>query len=389
MSIDLLLIEELLASQSLWNQSPASLRSEAVAIVSAIAHDLTAISSLQSAVLLSPESSANPALQTLLPPQVRRCITSREPADWLRQPDLPPESIHNLLIVAPEFNSILVDRLHAAETGPLRHVRKINLPARTAAVFSDKFATARWLEQHQLPTPQTWLLSDHDKRLLTASFKTPAARHACHGILKPRFGAGCDEVMLVPQLPEPDTLANNPENADNLDNAGWVLQQRIPGRACSISLIGQGHLQPALILPPGRQQITVAPDGRLHYHGGQIPCHPDFVPVITAVADRFRTALGPFLGWLGLDLVVHSSPHHPPVATIIEVNPRLCTSCIGYRQLTPENLTRRMLFPEPHSAPIPWLPRSIRFSPDTALHAVRTDDCDRLPGSSTSPLAGS
>ncbi|MFM7056272.1 MAG: ATP-grasp domain-containing protein [Planctomycetota bacterium] len=356
MPIDLLLIEELLASATLWRQAPDSLRSEAIAMVSAITQDLVAISGLQIAILLSPESSANPALQTRLPPDCRRCTTSREPAEWLRQPDLPPDSIHNLLIVAPEFNGILVDRLRAAEHGPLRSVRRMNLPAALAAVFSDKFATARWLTEHQLPTPQTWLITDEDQHHLTAAIDRISGRRDCHGVLKPRFGAGCDQVTLIPTLPEASTSVSAP------DDAGWVLQERMPGRACSISLIGQGLHRPALILPPGRQQIRRDDYGCLHYHGGQIPCHPDFVPVITAVAQRFRTALGPFLGWMGLDLVVNASPTRPPIATIIEVNPRLCTSCIGYRQLTPENLIRQMLFPETSAPPIPWVSKTIRFS---------------------------
>lgn len=357
MPIDLLLIEELLASESLWLQSPRSLRDEATAMVAAIAQDLAAISGLNSALLLSPASAASQTLQSQLPTNVRRCVTSREPGDWLRQPDLPPGSIQHLLIVAPEFDGILVDRLRAAENGPLSHARRLNLSSSLAAVFSDKFATAHWLEQHQLPTPQTWLASEEDRHQLTALAAEHPERRACHGILKPRFGAGCDQVLLVPELPAPSRLTRNP------DVAPWVLQPRTRGRACSVSLIGQGHHRPALILPPGRQRIKADMDGLLHYHGGQFPCHPDVVPVIVGVAEHFRDALGPFHGWLGLDVVVDSAPSRAPRATIIEVNPRLCTSCIGYRQLTSENLTHRMLFPEASAETVRWHTKTVRFAP--------------------------
>jgi len=369
MPIDLLLIEELLASESLWLQSPPSLRNEAVAMVSAITQDLAAISSLNSAVLLSPASAASPFLQSLLPTTVRRCVTSREPGDWLRQPDLPLDSMHHLLIVAPEFDGILVNRLQAAENGPLSHARRLNLSSRLAAVFSDKFATARWLEQHQLPTPKTWLASEADRQQLTTLPARPSEQRACHGVLKPRFGAGCDQVLLVPELPAPSRLTDHP------DIAPWVLQQRIRGRACSISLIGQGHCRPALILPPGRQRIKADVDGRLHYHGGQFPCHPDVAPVIVAVAEQFRAAVGPFRGWLGLDVVVDSAPSRAPTATIIEVNPRLCTSCIGYRQLTSENLTHRMLFPEASAEPVCWQTRTVRFAPGP--HSMGSTACEK------------
>lgn len=357
MPIDLLLIEELLASESLWLQSPRSLRDEAAAMVSAIAHDLAAISGLHGAVLLSPASATSPALQSLLPQNIRRCITNREPGDWLQQPDLPPDSIHNLLIVAPEFDGILVNRLRAAENGPLSHTGKLNLSADPAAIFSDKLATARWLEQHGLPTPQTWPASADVRRMLTEPAAGHPERVACQGILKPRYGAGCDQVLLVPELPETSLLNTNS------DDAAWILQSRIRGRACSISLIGQGHHRPALILPPGRQRIKADEDGKLHYHGGQIPCHPDFAPSILAVAEQFRTAFGPFRGWLGLDVVVEAAHSRHPRATIIEVNPRLCTSCIGYRQLTSENLTQRMLFPEASAAPVRWHTKTVHFAP--------------------------
>jgi predicted ATP-grasp superfamily ATP-dependent carboligase len=366
MPIDLLLIEELLASESLWLQSPRSLRDEATAMVAAIAQDLAAISGLNSALLLSPASAASPVLQSLLPTTVRRCVTSQEPGDWLRQPDLPPGSIQHLLIVAPEFDGILVDRLRAAEHGPLSHAGRLNLSSSLAAVFSDKFATARWLEQRQLPTPQTWLASEEDRKKLTALQSGHPERQDCHGILKPRFGVGCDQVQLIPELPAPSMLAEPP------DVASWVLQPRMRGRACSISLIGQGHHRPALILPPGRQRIKADVDGRLHYHGGQFPCHPDVAPVIVAVAELFRDALGPFRGWLGLDVVVDSAPSRPPRATIIEVNPRLCTSCIGYRQLTRENLTHRMLFPEASSEPVRWHTKTARFAPGPVFNGI---DC--------------
>jgi predicted ATP-grasp superfamily ATP-dependent carboligase len=44
------------------------------------------------------------------------------------------------------------------------------------------------------------------------------------------------------------------------------------------------------------------------------------------------------------------------------VNPRLCTSYIGYRAVTKENLARRML--EPSDISIQWMPRSVQFSSD-------------------------
>lgn len=357
MAPDLLLIEELLASQSLWLQSPDSLRGEAVSMVAAITQDLVAISGLRPALLLCPAASANPALRTLLPAGLGRCLTDREPAEWMRQPDVPTESIRHLLIVAPEFDGRLVERLREAESGPLREAVRLNLSASLAEIFSDKFATAAWLEQRGLPTPKTWLVTDDERSELTAGLVASGGRRACTGVLKPRFGAGCDQVQLISKLPLSATLASG------LENAEWVVQPRVRGRACSISLIGQGDSGPALILPPGDQRITADAQNTLHYRGGRIPCRGVSAAAVTAVAEAFRSALGPFRGWLGLDVVVSSSRLQGPCATIIEVNPRLCTSYAGYRKFTSVNLAARMLCLRTEPAVIRWKRQAVRFSP--------------------------
>jgi predicted ATP-grasp superfamily ATP-dependent carboligase len=357
MGPDLLLIEELLASQSLWLQSPDSLRGEAVSMVAAITQDLAAISGLRPAVLLCPAASASPALRTLLPAGLGRCLTDREPAEWMRQPDVPTESIRHLLIVAPEFDGRLVERLREAESGPLREAVRLNLSASLAETFSDKFATAAWLEQRGLPTPPTLLVTDEQRGELTSGPIASFGRHECTGVLKPRFGAGCDQVQLISKLPLSATLASGSDNAE------WVVQPRVRGRACSISLIGRGESGPALILPPGDQRITADAQNNLHYRGGRIPCGGDSAAAVTAVAEAFRSALGPFRGWLGLDVVVSSSGLKEPCATIIEVNPRLCTSYVGYRKLTSVNLAEQMLYPRTEPAVICWKRQAVRFSP--------------------------
>jgi predicted ATP-grasp superfamily ATP-dependent carboligase len=366
MVIDLLLIEELLASESLWLQSPPSLRAEATAMVAALIHDLAHIPGLQSAVLLSPTAAAGFRQQQLLPPQVLTVISEHGAAEWLQHPSLPPETIRQLLILAPEFSSLLVDRLTAAESPPWRQTQVLNLPSRMAAVFSDKFATEHWLRQHALATPQTWLLSRSERNLLLQSSRL-AQNHnprSARFVLKPRCGAGCDQVTLL-RLSKNirQQLQNTPDRTGLTAESDWILQRRVQGRACSVSLLGQGTLGPTIILPPGLQRITKSTNGRLHYRGGQIPCDPAAATLITDVAQHFADALGPFRGWLGVDIVVSTNSQHPS-AQIIEVNPRLCTSFIGYRQLARENLALRLLLLTDPSTPVQWLTGTVCFKAD-------------------------
>jgi hypothetical protein len=46
---------------------------------------------------------------------------------------------------------------------------------------------------------------------------------------------------------------------------------------------------------------------------------------------------------------------------IVELNPRLTTSYIGYRQLCEDNLMERLLFPDRCGQPLCWRTGSVAF----------------------------
>jgi predicted ATP-grasp superfamily ATP-dependent carboligase len=117
----------------------------------------------------------------------------------------------------------------------------------------------------------------------------------------------------------------------------------VPGRACSIGLIGKGN-GPAELLLPAEQQIEMT-DKTLHYVGGRIPCESEQAERVTQVAEQVRNVLGGFRGYLGIDLIVPSDLSDDTPAVVIEVNPRLCTSYTGYRSLCRLNLAEQMLAP--------------------------------------------
>lgn len=369
MAIDILLIEELLASEVLWQQSPSSLRTEAVAMVAALLQDFARIPGLRPAVLLSPAAAASFCQQQQqLPPQVQSVITAGGAAAWLQQPSLPPETIRRLMIIAPEFHNLLVDRLTAAESLVWRQTHVLNVSSVASAIFSDKFVTARWLRQHSLATPGTWLLTASECETLlkaSASAKSDADSEGCSSfVVKPRDGAGCDQVHLL-RLPRGFVRQLDGAQHSVPSEAAWILQRRVRGLACSISLIGQGTAGPAIILQPGRQRICRARGGLLTYRGGQIPCEPAAAAAITQTAEQFAAAIGPFDGWLGMDVVVHGASwnrRQGESVSIIEINPRLCTSYIGYRALAGENLAMRLLQLAPATTSVEVLTGNVSFS---------------------------
>jgi tyramine---L-glutamate ligase len=120
-----------------------------------------------------------------------------------------------------------------------------------------------------------------------------------------------------------------------------IVQPFIPGRALSTAVLIDSRDGRIDILPLGEQRLTN--DGRFGYRGGRIPA-VDLAPALATeaidlVGEACRTLPG-LSGWVGFDLIVSSQA--PPVR-IVEVNPRLTTSYVGYRRLTGANLAARML----------------------------------------------
>jgi predicted ATP-grasp superfamily ATP-dependent carboligase len=76
-----------------------------------------------------------------------------------------------------------------------------------------------------------------------------------------------------------------------------------------------------------------------------------------------QNAVGPFSGWLGADLCVYRDPQRGLQATIIEVNPRLCTSYVGYRLAARQNLAAWLLQQDCPERP-EWHPQPVKFSAD-------------------------
>jgi predicted ATP-grasp superfamily ATP-dependent carboligase len=208
-------------------------------------------------------------------------------------------------------------------------------------------------------------------------------------VLKPIDGAGTLDTHLIP---DPQALADllarrdpSPEakvhaldwSDDELHETHfWVsfsrlgallIQPYVPGDAMSASFLvdrrGRAHL-----VGVGRQDIEIR-DGQFHYRGGTVPAGS---PQLADEARRALDAVPGLCGWVGVDFIREDDGP----ATVLEINPRLTTSFVGWAKLLPAGtLARAMLdaFDAPHrldrlnlSATLPTR-RPLTFRPDGSI----------------------
>ncbi|MFM7163592.1 MAG: ATP-grasp domain-containing protein [Planctomycetaceae bacterium] len=221
------------------------------------------------------------------------------------------------LVIAPEFDHLLETRSRRvlANGG-----RLLGSSPDAIALAGDKQRTADvWLEQG-LPTIPTRsvtgpLLANTDAPPLPVPF-----------VIKPRFGAGSQATRVVSR--PADWRALWAELADEPLLAQAVVQPLREGTPASCAVFcGTGGTDP-IALPIARQHIST--EGRLKYLGGSLSWPvADHPGVRTTVIAACRAIPG-LRGYVGVDLLLRNGG---AACELVELNPRLTTSYLGYREL--------------------------------------------------------
>ena len=268
------------------------------------------------------------------------------------------------LIIAPEFDGLLEFCCDAARRAGML---LLNCGDRALALGADKWQLDEHLREEDLPTIPTTrrVLSDGPPDV--------------PGIVKPRFGAGSWLVRHVTSRDEwPEIAALY--GAAGLSEALW--QPYLPGRAVSVAALIPPD-QPPRIFPVAEQRLSH--DGEFRYLGGIIPAdlRPEEVERVQALASACLATLPGLCGLTGLDLIV---PREAPLSpVIVEFNPRLTTSYIGYRRLCVDNLMEQLITPARRSGPLRWHPGNITFEPEGACCGERML-VSRTPGMTESVI---
>ncbi|MCE9546770.1 MAG: ATP-grasp domain-containing protein [Planctomycetia bacterium] len=317
---------------------PPSLLAEGRAMIEAVAADFSNIPGAEVTLLAEPRAGISaPGCRVI---EVRDVAEAESAFDRLAG-----ESDWTL-VIAPELEGALLDRCRRVEQCGSR---LLGPGPKLVELASDKHAMAEHLAK-QLAGHATEGIALEPGQRLPVVFPYPA-------VLKPRDGAGSQDVRLVP-------------TAD--DAAGWPpvkfparLERFRAGIAASVAVL----CGPAGIhaLPPCRQHLS--DDGQFRYLGGSLPLEPGLSERATYLALAAVQTLPSPQGYIGVDLVLGQVGHEDDV--VIEINPRLTTSYVGLRAASIGNLAEAMLnIAQGHPASLSFRPETLQFAAGCRLSAV-------------------
>ena len=259
------------------------------------------------------------------------------------------------LVIAPEFDDILAQRCQWVEDAG---GRLLGPSLAAVRLTTDKYALAQFLQNRQVPTPESWLLRMESSE----PYETSKVCTSFPAVLKPRLGAGSLATYL---LRYPSDLARVKTAVRHKGFKGdMILQPWVPGKAASVAfLIGPKQ---RLALPAASQDLSK--DGRFHYQGGSVPLSAELADRARRLATKAIDQVPGLLGYVGVDLVLGLEPDGSQ-DYVIEMNARLTTSYIGLRALAETNLAEALLNVTigKEVAGLTWRPGTVQFCSDGRL----------------------
>lgn len=230
-----------------------------------------------------------------------------------------------VLVIAPETDGVLLERCRAVlDAG----VESWNCSPSAIQLCGDKLLLAKHLISNGIPTIPTRLCDPDLTR--PDDFEFPM-------VLKPRDGAGSFLTFRVSCPNEWELATQSFRKAGLADRC--ICQPYVAGKSLSVGVsigIKGGHVY---CLPVGEQ--TLSTDGRFSYLGGRIPADisPDATAAITNMVQSVCRSISGLKGYFGFDVIL-GEDHQP---RLVEINPRLTTSYVGYRQIVDDIIPRLWL----------------------------------------------
>lgn len=231
-------------------------------------------------------------------------------------------------VIAPESNGILAD--HCRLVGE-SEARWLGCTEGTIELCADKLRLAERLEQCCVPTVPT---------------SEPTQPVTWPIVLKPRFGAGCEDTFLIRNESEYfESVRMHP-------GIEFIQQPYVGAESCSVAAILSAA---GMVSLPCVWQRIEEVDRQLRYAGGCLEPTSSQCTIPDSLVRSVLDAAGIDNGWIGIDFML---PHgREPL--VVDVNPRLTTSYAAYRAATKMNLASLILG---HAEDGPaWLPGRVEF----------------------------
>ncbi len=211
------------------------------------------------------------------------------------------------VLVAPETTGIL-----ARVTGALHSAgaRVLGSLPHAIELTGDKERLCRWLESRGIATPPSRTINPSEGLPDDAEF--PA-------VLKPVDGAGAIDTFCLTHHRRLPAAARKVPRA--------LLQPYLPGTPMSASFLVDVH-ERGWLVGVGIQDVTVR-DARFEYRGGRLPAPCRYAesqlrPIVESIPG--------LRGFVGVDFLWDEARRQ---ATVLEINPRPTTSCVGLTRLLP------------------------------------------------------
>jgi hypothetical protein len=245
-------------------------------------------------------------------------------------------------VIAPETDGQLLERRKMVDACGGQF---LGCSAGCIALCGDKLRLYEYFDAVGLPTIATKLFDTSESN---PPFNFPV-------VIKPRQGAGSQDTYLVEDLAALDALRPSFAATFGHGAGAAIVQPFVAGRPLSASALVDSATVFAQVFPVGEQHLS--DDGRFHYLGGRIPARGSAFPNVEELILAACRSISGLSGYVGFDLIQLADSER---FVIVEVNPRLTTSYLGYRELAVSNLASRILSPN-RDIPLAWNAEPVTF----------------------------
>ena len=347
---------------------PVSLVREGAAMLRALLRDLLRISQLQIVTTWDQRLAEELGMESLALQVIPVSGPDEEREVFARL----CQEVDGTYVIAPELDDELSRRVSDAFCSATERsfaeqkttLRNWNCSVEAIDLCGDKWALYEHFTRCGIPTIPTQRVGSDSEEV---ALSWPR-------VLKLRMGAGSQSMQLVSSREEWEQAVHQYDSTNRCTEA--IAQPWVCGQSLSVGVIidrsGAVH-----VLPVADQHID--PQRGFAYLGGRIPSTVETGSFDSLIRQTLSTIPG-LRGYVGVDLLIPEYPgigfqpvihpsHHDwleadPTTSplIVEINPRLTTSYVGYQKLCLNNLAALWIGEEALPQTLSWQSGPVEFS---------------------------